>query len=364
MPEAGSPCRSARFSLGRTRNRNWSGSTRQRSIDLYLHDVMNEWLYFASCQRAIHVREKLRVVEAGEALRRAIFRNVHESWGGELLVDEFVARRLRSPHHSRARWFAGLIAGEPVSSLGWFPLKLSVCGRLLNAVGVGAVHTVPQWRGRGFASQLLEHVLAQARQEEIAVALLFTEIDPAFYERFGFRCCNARVHTAVVNRPVKLPQQFLFEPIHPQRHLAWIKRVHERFHSTLQLHIHRDSDYWHYWMQRWPVPKWFLLRHKASGQRAGYARLRARERTLLVEEYGVDPDAAAAEPALFAHLAELARQARCEAVSGWLPPRPGLERWFHAEPRRSCIPMLAPLQTDIDAKPLRQSCHFWMSEYF
>jgi len=303
-------------------------------------------------------------VEADDELLPAIFRNVHESWGGGLPVAEFVARRLRSPHHRRARWFAALLGAEPVSSLGWFPLKLSIDGRVAGAIGIGAVHTVPQWRGRGFASHLIRHVLAQARRQQLDLALLFTEIEPAFYERFGFRCCRAAVQTAVVNRPVKRPQRFAFEPIHPQQHLAWIRRVHERFHAGLRLHVYRDDEYWDYWMRRWPVPKWFLLRERGSGRRAGYVRVRAKERTLLVEEYGIAMEVPGAEPALFAYLADLARQVGCEAVSGWLPPRPALDQWFQAEPRRSSIPMLAPLQEYADVEPLRNCCHFWMSEYF
>ena len=37
--------------------------------------------------------------------RLAAYRNVHETWGRGLPLDEFLARRLKSVGHNRARWW-------------------------------------------------------------------------------------------------------------------------------------------------------------------------------------------------------------------------------------------------------------------
>ena len=53
--------------------------------------------------------------------------------------------------------------------------------------GFGAVFTRPEERGRGYAAQIIERLIEQARGEGAAIAGLFSEIGEAFYERLGFR---------------------------------------------------------------------------------------------------------------------------------------------------------------------------------
>ena len=60
-------------------------------------------------------------------------------------------------------------------------------GRDVPAVGIGAVFTPPAERGRGHAPRLIEHLCDEARAEGCALAMLFSEIGSAYYERLGFR---------------------------------------------------------------------------------------------------------------------------------------------------------------------------------
>ena len=59
-------------------------------------------------------------------------------------------------------------------------------GRDVRMSGLGAVFTPPDLRGRGYASQLVEQLVEQERQEGAAMASLFSEIGEPFYRRLGF----------------------------------------------------------------------------------------------------------------------------------------------------------------------------------
>jgi predicted N-acetyltransferase YhbS len=59
--------------------------------------------------------------------------------------------------------------------------------RPVKVLGIGAVFTPESRRGRGHAADLLRRMLESAADEGCGLALLFSEIDPRYYERLGFR---------------------------------------------------------------------------------------------------------------------------------------------------------------------------------
>jgi predicted N-acetyltransferase YhbS len=59
-------------------------------------------------------------------------------------------------------------------------------GEAIPCLGIGAVFTPPDLRGRGHAAALIERMVEDAAAEGAGMALLFSEIDPAFYARLGF----------------------------------------------------------------------------------------------------------------------------------------------------------------------------------
>jgi len=62
-----------------------------------------------------------------------------------------------------------------------------VGGRLVSVLGIGAVFTPLEVRGRGHARALLEALMAEARAQGCEMGLLFSEIGSAYYEALGFR---------------------------------------------------------------------------------------------------------------------------------------------------------------------------------
>lgn len=76
--------------------------------------------------------------------------------------------------------------GRLLASAKRYRLTLSLGGIDVPTVGIGAVFTPPDLRGRGHAAALIELIIGGAEQEGRGLALLFSEIDPAFYTRLGF----------------------------------------------------------------------------------------------------------------------------------------------------------------------------------
>jgi predicted N-acetyltransferase YhbS len=76
--------------------------------------------------------------------------------------------------------------GTVLSTAKRYRLRARLDGTAVDALGLGAVFTPQALRGRGHASRLIETLVDEARADGAAFAMLFSEIDPVFYERLGF----------------------------------------------------------------------------------------------------------------------------------------------------------------------------------
>jgi len=76
--------------------------------------------------------------------------------------------------------------GAVLSSAKRYDLSARIDGRIRRVLGIGAVFTSPERRGRGGARRLLELMLESAVAEGYEFAMLFSEINPAFYEALDF----------------------------------------------------------------------------------------------------------------------------------------------------------------------------------
>lgn len=59
-------------------------------------------------------------------------------------------------------------------------------GEVVPMLGVGAVFTPSELRGRGYAAAIVERVIEEEAAAGTALAALFSEIGPAYYRRLGF----------------------------------------------------------------------------------------------------------------------------------------------------------------------------------
>ncbi|MDC0744268.1 GNAT family N-acetyltransferase [Polyangium mundeleinium] len=147
---------------------------------------------------------RIYVPQLDDALVAEAARQTHVIWSGGRSVDAYIeAQRaqLRRAGPAILR-YTGLLddTGRLVAGIKRYGLSVSVPGGgKAPGVGIGAVFTRPEARGTGAASELLRAVLEEARANGVALALLFSDIDPGFYERLGFVALPALEHTTTTS---------------------------------------------------------------------------------------------------------------------------------------------------------------------
>lgn len=115
----------------------------------------------------------------------AVYRMGYDVWGEGLGLDAYLAGCRASPKYASGTWWI-LEGGDGVllSSLLAHEIPLPSGP---PAVGLGSIAAPPELRGRGHASRLISAFLrARAESHGTEVFFLFSDIAPAFYERFGF----------------------------------------------------------------------------------------------------------------------------------------------------------------------------------
>lgn len=126
---------------------------------------------------------------SGPALDQ-ILRDTYPIWGGGLTFDAYASYQ----HGQRRTSWGGahiervvLLDGtRPLASAKRYDLSARVDGRIRRVLGIGAVFTPRELRGRGAASALLAHMVDAGNTEGYEFALLFSDVGPALYERLDF----------------------------------------------------------------------------------------------------------------------------------------------------------------------------------
>ncbi len=129
------------------------------------------------------------VAAAGDLLAQ-ILDSSYPRWGEGLTrraYEQYNAAQLATTWgHAHLDRVALVENGKVLSSAKRYSLEILLDGRRCRTLGLGAVFTPPQLRGRRYASLLIERILAAAAAEGYDTALLFSEIGPDYYLRLGF----------------------------------------------------------------------------------------------------------------------------------------------------------------------------------
>jgi len=132
----------------------------------------------------------LRVLAPDDPLHDQALDHTFPQWNDSLTRDhygQYNRAQFRTSWGARHLQRLGLVAdGTLLASAKRYRVRMRVHGRAVDAIGIGAVFTPPELRGRGHATALLEHILEAGRADGAAMAMLFSEISPRYYERFGF----------------------------------------------------------------------------------------------------------------------------------------------------------------------------------
>lgn len=288
--------------------------------------------------------EQLEFHVASEVERRAAHANVHDVWSRGLPLDAHVERREGLPLNRRATWYVGVLDGRVVTSLGSHPLLYFVQGRELPGIGIAAVHTLAEFRGRGFAPRLIDYAERQQRQQGAMLSMLFSDVDPDYYARIGYLRCPAHRGTMLASGEPGPGECSLQSFVASEQ----VTGSSDLFHSSVEhepFYVIRTAEYARHLLDRFPHDEFFwLLRRDA---RCGFVRCYVQDDRLMIRDFAVQRNDDVIRGALFDHLRALARQRGLSAVVGWLPADPITRRYFELVDRPQEITMLKPLVDDV-----------------
>lgn len=295
--------------------------------------------------------KKLTVREAAPAEIVTVLAHTRELWGGGQDLDTYVARTralLDSPWgRANYRFVVGLDeAGGIMTACKRYHLAISLAGTPAPTVGFGAVFTPEAHRGQGHAATLLQAVMAEERARGTRLALLFSDIGPAYYEKLGFRAIRCEVGEAPAAEG-----EAPFLPLgdrDPAELLAFCREPDAR------LAFGRSPDYWAFMRER-HRPE--LLLYAPGGIPRGFAALHDEAEGLWIDEAGFAPQVS--PTAIWLALRALAAQRGRPAVRGWLPLETA-EAGFNFRPLTTNAPMVAPLSDDV----IPEAVQLWANDHF
>lgn len=127
----------------------------------------------------------------------------HEIWSGGWALEAHIERQRVNLHRAGPdilRYVGLLDETGLIASMKRYGLVVHVPGHGPRpALGIGAVFTRKDARKKGAAALLLRWLLDDARAKGCALALLYSEIGTAYYEKFGFVALPSFEHSAMTN---------------------------------------------------------------------------------------------------------------------------------------------------------------------
>ncbi|HXE81476.1 MAG TPA: GNAT family N-acetyltransferase, partial [Vicinamibacterales bacterium] len=188
------------------------------------------------------------LVVAEGALHERILDQTYPVWNEGLT-------RARYGHYNlaqmRTRWGArhlsrlALVDGDQLlASAKRYDLDAVLDGRPVRVVGIGAVFTPPELRRRGYGIAIVNAILDRVREDGCELALLFSEIGPAYYERLGF----TRVPLQSCVLRVKQGDGAPAVPVRSgeESDLAVVADIHARRAASFRFALRYDADWLQY----------------------------------------------------------------------------------------------------------------------
>lgn len=277
--------------------------------------------------------------------------HTHALWAGGRPLDAYrkgLHDQLRRAGPSILR-YVGLMDDKLglVASIKRYGLVVHVPGAdTARAVGIGAVYTRDDARGTGAASELLGHVLDEARSAGDVLGLLYSDIEPAFYERLGFVRLDALEQVAPVS---SLPEQSSLDLRRmtledEAQMLSW----YEAAWDPSYVRVSRTIELLRYFRFRNHVEEAWIVRHE--GRDIGYVLAALHDdkrddgasppaRSLWVDEWAL-PGFSLAEA--YGALRAIAERVGAVNIAGWLP-RHLAHTPFTEKTRTTALPMAIAL---------------------
>jgi predicted acetyltransferase len=210
------------------------------------------------------------------------------------------------------------------------------------------VYTLPEFRGRGFATRLLEHVEEHEAQASAVISLLYSDIDPKFYRRLGYnRCPSYEGWIDVATAPDEVQPCYALVKFSASDGRAQLQALYDECHRNRTISIARDDDYWDFLLRKDSDDSFYWLRD-AKGRVQGYVRLGWGDGACRIRDWALRDDSAAVLGSLLTGVVALARKKGAERVGRWLPDRPAVRSLCPLVARTREITMLKSLSPRLE----------------
>ena len=128
----------------------------------------------------------MNIRSAQETDLNQIYMMGFDVWSGNATVEEYLNSCRDSKKYSQGRWMILEKDGALLSSLIIYDLNR-------EWAGIGSIATPKELRRQGFAAELISGVIKQLQSSsELSTVFLFSDINPAYYNRFGFEALEAK----------------------------------------------------------------------------------------------------------------------------------------------------------------------------
>jgi len=295
------------------------------------------------------MRPQLRLIDPA-SYAREVLPVTAPLWAAGRDLDTYVRHTLElaSSGYGRRHYSTiGLYDGNVLSaSCKRYEREIRVGERTLKAMGIGAVFTPPEMRGRGYASAMLATLMDREHAAGLDALFLFSDIEPAFYETLGFLAFPSRVFSL---RADDLPHARMTIKQATPEDLAGVRRSFARHERMRPWSFKRTPLFW----------EWLYLRTRHGSEHPNGDALtfvlREGSRvdayvtgvrspahdSFIVDELGLrdERDRDLIAPFLRSAAGDLRR------IVGWLPPEPIRKLLPRGSIRRrkDAIFMLAPI---------------------
>jgi GNAT superfamily N-acetyltransferase len=307
-----------------------------------------------------------------------VLHETHRIWSPGLtrsVYHQYIGGQLSNPwSRKNFRYICMKVDERPAVSCKLYSMNMSSRGRDYRILALGAVFTLERFRMRGLAHQFIDEVVDLAEQEDYDGLILYSEIDPKFYEGLGFAELGAADFYIYLPHPATWQTQnesAAKVTRSPQiEDVAWLERHHQRWLRAQPYGVIRDADYWRYKLQKerflhqhsklsWPQLQLTLLEGEHSND--GYMLTEEGGSTIrLLELVGTQ----SARDELWGNLLHRAKNTGMARVRGWesgicdLAPGFSLSQFAktaeHFEPLQYAQrdwgrPMLLPLTDELES---------------
>ena len=245
-------------------------------------------------------------------------------------------------------WLTPELAGMSVVSMaglpqqwGVYPILVRVGGYSCFGCGIGGVHTLPEFRRRGYAAKLMQWILKQQLNAGTQFSLLYSDIKSDYYAKMGYRLCESYYAWAMPRGGTEQARGARIESFKPGESVEALAKMYESVQSTRTIWIERDDIYWDWVRRRYPQHEWCWWMPDDGDEPAGYLQVRTTGTETRVFDWGVLPGAD--ELSFWNSVLEWAAAKGIVGIGGWLPSSEAISQCFEVTPRNKGLTMINPL---------------------